>query len=129
MKHSRPFLEILEAGTVTVGPDKTGAVLSGKITLCGHIKQARQKDPDELWGAVGEQRVGFALLDFQSELVDAVDGSLWCLRVFEDRGLLLKPSGENYQRVGLFFFDLDGDAGIPGKAWFEDSGLRTLTLV
>jgi hypothetical protein len=128
-RNSRPLCLILEAETVPMGPDKTGAVLSGKIRLYGQIKQARQKCRGELWGLIVEERVGYALLDFQSELVDVIDGPLWCLRAFEDKGLLLKPSGENYQRVGIFFMNLDGDARITGQTWFEGSELRTLTLI
>jgi hypothetical protein len=125
----RPLCEILEAETVPVGPDETGAVLSGTITLRGQIKQARQKYYEELWGVTVEERIGHALLDFQSDLIDAIDGPLRCLRVFEDKGLLLKPSGENYQRVGIFVMNLNRDARITGQTWFEDSELRTLTIV
>lgn len=128
MEHSCPFVEILEVGTVTVLPDKTGAVSSGKITLCGHIKQARRKGTNELWGAVSEQRVGFALLDFQPELVEAADGSLWYLRVFEYRGRLLKPSGETIS-VLEYLFSIWMEAEMPGKACFEDNELLTLTLL
>ena len=128
-KESSHLLEILEAETVLAGPDETGAVLSGKITLCGQMKQARQKYDGQLWGVVEEDiHVGRAFLDFKSELVDAIDGPLWCLRVFEDKGLLLKPSGENYQRIGIFHLGSEMH-GITGQTWFKDSELQTLTLV
>ncbi|CZR69227.1 uncharacterized protein PAC_19127 [Phialocephala subalpina] len=129
-----PLVEILEVETVLEGPDETGAVSSGKITLCGQMKQARLKDQrkadNSLWGVGLEElvRVGVAIPDLESELVDAIDGPLWCLRVFEDRGLLLKPSGEYYQRIGLFVSGLEVD-GITGQTWFKDSGKQALTLV
>jgi hypothetical protein len=128
-RKSRPLCEILEAETVPVGLDETGAVLSGKITLYGQIKRAQQKRPGELWGVNFGERLGSAILDLQSELIDAMDGRLWCLRVFEDTGLLLKPSGKDYQRVGIFSMNLYRSGGITAQTWFEDSELRTLTIV
>jgi hypothetical protein len=75
-RKSRPLCEILEAETVPVGLDETGAVLSGKITLYGQIKRAQQKRPGELWGVNFGERLGSAILDLQSELIDAMDGRL-----------------------------------------------------
>ncbi|KAH6672104.1 heterokaryon incompatibility protein-domain-containing protein [Halenospora varia] len=128
------LVEILEAGTVLAGSDETGAILSGKITLRGQMKLAQRKGHNQLWGVVVEElvRIGHALVDFESDGVDAIDGPLWCLRIFKDKGLLLKPSGENYQRVGIFLLsldvDVDGHARITGQTWFKDSELQTLTL-
>jgi hypothetical protein len=131
-----PLIRIVEADTVLESPDQTGAVVSGKITLYGQMKQAQQKDPQrlysDLWGVGPEElvRVGRAFLDLESEVIEAMDGPLWCLRVSDDEGLLLKYSGENYQRVGIFVLGLDVISwGITGSKWFEGSGLRTMTLV
>jgi hypothetical protein len=124
----RPLFEVLNAETVPEGSDTMGAVLSGNITLRGQVKQARQKANRELWG-VAEEQVGHALVDFESEFVDSIDGPLWCLQLFEDKGLLLKPFGESYQRVGIFVLGWEEFGGITGQTWFEDSELRTLTLI
>lgn len=113
-----------------VSPDETGALLSGKITLCGQIKQGQHKGVRELWGVVVETlvRVGVAIIDFKPEFINAFDDPLWCLRVSEDKGLLLKPLGDNYQRVGIFFFGVNEGIETTGQTYFEDSEWRSLTL-
>ncbi|KAH8665081.1 hypothetical protein BGZ60DRAFT_529425 [Tricladium varicosporioides] len=123
--------KIIDAKTVLAGPNETGAVSSGKITLSGQMKQDRQKSDVQLWGLVEELApAGLAITDLKMELIDAIDCPLWCLQLFEERGLLLKPSGENYQRDGIFCLGITLEAdGVTWKAWFKDSELRTLTIV
>ena len=79
----------------------------------------------ETWGTGAErgEKVGNADPDLVIELINAMQGPLWCLRVSDKHGLLLKTSGANYQRVGIFV------ANDMGRDWFHDSELRTLTLV
>ncbi|RDL35433.1 Uncharacterized protein BP5553_07364 [Venustampulla echinocandica] len=126
-----PLIEIINTETVLAGPDATGAVTSGKIKLRGQMKRARQKLDDELWGVGAESlvRAGHALLDHEPKFIDAMEGPLWCLRVSKDEGLLLKPSGEDYQRVGIFLSGLNRDNGVTGQTWFEDCEMQILTLV
>lgn len=127
----QPCVEIIEAETTLASRDTTGPVLSGRITLRGQMRVARRKGK-ELWGlsARGSSLAGTVVLDFDSELVDALDGPLWCLSILRNAGLLLKSSGTNYQRVGIFFLDTTA-TGLEktGKVWIKESETCTLTLV
>ena len=123
-------IKILDAVTILVGPDTTGPVSAGKITLCGQVKEVQRRG-NEIWevGTGQACKVGLALLDFFAELVDAIEGPLSCLRVSEYNGLLLKPSGVDYQRVGIFISDSKGDGEDVEKYPFKDWEMCTLTLV
>ena len=123
-------IKVFDAITILAGPDKMGPVLAGKITLRGQVKEVQRRH-NEIWevGTGQARQVGLALLDLIPELVDAIEGPLSCLRVSEYNGLLLKPSGVNYQRVGIFISDSKGDGQDVEKYPFKDWEMCTLTLV
>ena len=134
-------IEIVDAETTLASLDPTGPVLGGKITLRGRVREARLKGRD-LWGIGAEAGcAGFVILDTSPESVGALGGSTWCLWILKSEGLLLKSSGANFQRVGIFVLDkTPNDHGKAGKKdscddekaaeeWFKDGEVWTMTLV
>ena len=125
------LVEILEAETVLAGADTTGAISGGIIKLRGQMMQGRLREAGKFFGIDSEKNLqtGIVVLDLEWEVVEAINGPLWCLRLIEDQGLLLKPCGNNFQRVGVFYMGSRINSQLSGEMWFRGCEPCTITLV
>jgi hypothetical protein len=144
-------LKLIEDHVEPVTVDSMGQVISGNLTVSGHIKKVMCLPVG--WGVAWERRDTFSLSDrekwdplgdcvgddehpststdymgrpFAICLFDTNDirpKDIWCLAVVSTRGLVLEYLAEKdvYQRVGFFLFS--------DPTWMSQCPVSTITIV
>lgn len=138
--------EILHASVKPLGLNPLGQISSATLTIRGPLKRAwRILDEDTLQGdpevqklyesdrkldpaiSTAKQMIGLCGLDVfepSQQLFKPIP--TWCLRITEDRGLVLTQTGRDsweYSRIGEFTFEENK------WVWFDDCTLETITIV